>query len=66
MNHDKLGKVEKDGIIQVLSRTADKIWLQISCDYIQGWTLASSVDIITDRVLYTKYDKSYQSTQPIL
>jgi len=52
-NHDILGKVEKDGLVTLTGRTEDRVWLQISCGGpktpIEGWVLASDVDLNFER-----------------
>ncbi|CDW83015.1 UNKNOWN [Stylonychia lemnae] len=58
-NHDKLGRLEKDGVVNVLNRTIDQTWVQVKNANMIGWILASNIDFIPDRNVYKSFDKSY-------
>ena len=56
-NHDVLGKVQKDGVVSIVGRTEDRIWLSVKCgDNFEGWVLASEVDLNCDRKIYRHHD----------
>jgi uncharacterized protein YgiM (DUF1202 family) len=56
-NHDVLGKLEKGGIMVINGRTEDRVWLSVKCvDNIEGWVLASQVDLTLDRKVYVHHD----------
>eukprot|EP00347_Sterkiella_histriomuscorum_P015755 403355803 len=55
-NHDLLGKLEKDGIVQILARTEDQVWVQVKLLQQVGWVLASNVDFLANREIYKPYD----------
>lgn len=56
-NHDVLGKLQKDGTVTINGRTEDRVWLSIKCgDKIEGWVLASEVDLNFERKVYKHHD----------
>ena len=58
-NHDELGKIEKDGAVQILARTEDRVWLSVKCgETIEGWVLASEVDLTFNRKVYKQHDET--------
>ena len=58
LDFEKLGKIERDGIVKVTCQTGDGKWLKIQHDGIEGWILGTKADFITDRPLYDNFDKS--------
>lgn len=43
--------------MKIVARTEDRVWLSVVCgDGIEGWVLASEVDLSTDRKVYMQHD----------
>lgn len=64
-NHDVLGKVQKDGVVSIVGRTEDRIWLSVKCgDNFEGWVLASEVDLNCDRKIYQHHDTIQKEIDP--
>lgn len=56
-NHDVLGKLQRDGVVTIVGRTEDRVWLSVKCqDNIEGWALASEIDFTHDRKVYQQHD----------
>jgi len=51
-NHDKLGRIEKNGIVTVTGKTKDNIWTRVRCPQVEGWVMSSCLDPILDRPIY--------------
>ena len=62
-NHDVFGRLTQDGVITIIGRTEDRVWLNIKCgqdNNFEGWVLASDVDMSCDRKVYQHHDTLQQ------
>ncbi len=55
---ERLGRVEKDGVVTIKSATADGFWLKVECGKVEGWVQAPKVDQVIDRRVYSLYDQA--------
>jgi uncharacterized protein YgiM (DUF1202 family) len=62
MNHEKKGKVEKNGIVTIIGRSTDQVWVQVKTSEFIGWIISSNVDIVVDRQMYKSVDKTKAQT----
>ena len=58
LEFEKLGKIERDGVVKVTCETGEGKWLKILHQGVEGWILGTKADFITDRPLYDNFDKS--------
>lgn len=51
-----IGKIEKDGIVNIKNSTMDYVWYAVQWDDLEGWVPASKLDLTTLRNLYNEFD----------
>ena len=58
LENEIIGKIEKDGIVNIKNSTIDLVWYSVKWNDIEGWVPASKLDFTTLRNLYSEFDTS--------
>ncbi len=61
---EKLGRVEKDGLLTIKGTTCDGFWLKVDCGRAEGWVQSPKVDRVLDRPIYSLYDNTRVMVHP--